>query len=72
MEITTISPHRGYAPAFTYIVSTSRKHTTRFPVNNFRECYASTVLTAACYWPWVHCIPAQTLVSVSTELNHNR
>jgi len=32
----------------------------------------STVLTAACYWPSSHCIPAQTFASVSGELNHNR
>ena len=28
------------------------------------------VLTAACYWPSSHCIPAQKFVSVSEELNH--
>ena len=31
----------------------------------------STVLTAACYWPSSHYIPAQKFVSVSGELNHD-
>ena len=35
------------------------------------ECCWSAVLTAACYWPSNHCIPAEKFVSVSTELNHN-
>ena len=34
---------------FTYVLSTSRKHTTRFHVRSFGECCGSTVLTAACY-----------------------
>ena len=31
----------------------------------------STVLIAACFWPSIHCIPAQKFVSVPAELNHN-
>jgi len=47
--------------AFTCL-STSRKHTTGILVKSFGECCVSTVLTAACYWPSSHCIPAQTCV----------
>jgi len=50
---------------------TSRKHATRFLVTSFGECYESTVLMTACYWPPCHCIPTQTFVSVSVELNRN-
>jgi len=39
--------------------------------NKTCKCCRSTVLTAACHWPSSHCIPAQTFVSVSGELNHN-
>jgi len=45
---------------------------TGFLVKSFGECCVSTVLTAACYWPSSHCIPGQTFVSVSGELNHDR
>jgi len=57
-----------------HALSTSRKHTTGFLVTNFVECCVSTVLTmtAACYWPSSYCIPAQTFVSVSGELNYDR
>jgi len=34
-------------------------------MESFGECCGSTVLTAACYWPSSHCIPAQRFVSVS-------
>jgi len=57
---------------FTHVLSTSRKHTTEFFVKSFGECGVSTVLTAACYWPSSHCIPAQKFVSASGELNHDR
>jgi len=45
---------------------------TRLLVKSFGECSGSTVLTATCYWPSNHCIPAQKFVSVSGELNINR
>jgi len=47
-----------------HALSTSRKHTTGFLVKSFGERCVSTVLTAACYWPSSHCIPAQTCVRV--------
>jgi len=56
----------------THVLSTLREHTSGFLVKIFGECYESTVLTAACYWPSSHCIPTKKFVSVSVELNHNR
>jgi len=44
-----------------HALSTSRKHMTGFLVKSFGERCMSTVLTAACYWPPSHYIPAQTL-----------
>jgi len=38
--------------------STSRKHTARFLVKSFGECFE-----VACYWPSSCCIPAQKFVS---------
>jgi len=35
----------------------------------WRRCMG---LTAACYWPSNHCIPAQKFIFLSAELNHNR
>ena len=40
----------------THVLSTSRKHATRFLVKSFGECCGSMALTAACYWLWSHCI----------------
>jgi len=57
---------------FPHVLSTSRKHATGFLVESFGECCGSTVLTAACYWPSSHCIPAQKFVSASGELNQGR
>jgi len=57
---------------FTHVLSTSREHTTELLVKSFGKRCVSTVLTAACYWPSSHCIPAQKFVSVSGELNHDR
>ena len=34
------------------------------------ECYGSTLLTAACYWPSSNCLPAKKFVSVTGDLNH--
>jgi len=51
-------PHMFYWP---------RKHTTRFLVKSFGECWSSTVLTAACYWLSSCCIPAQKFMSVTAE-----
>ena len=56
----------------THVLSTSRKHTTGFLVRSFGRYCGNTVLTAACYWPSSHCIPAQKFVSVSGEFNRNR
>jgi len=46
----------------THAMRTSRK--TGFLVKRFGECCESTVLTAACYWPQGHCVPAQKFVFV--------
>jgi len=43
-----------------------------FLVKSFEGCCGSMVLTGASCWPPGNCIPAQKIVSVSTELNHNR
>ena len=56
----------------THVLSTSRKHKAGFLVKSFGKCCRSAVLTAACYWPLSHCIPAQKFVSVSGELNRDR
>jgi len=55
-----------------HVLSTSRKHKTGFLVKSFKEFSVSAVLTTACCWPSSHCIPAQKLVSVLGELNHDR
>ena len=55
----------------THASSHSRKHTTGFLVKSFGECCKSTILTATCYWPTSHCIPAQKFMSVSGEVNHD-
>ena len=55
-----------------HALSTSRKHTTGFLMKRFGEYCWSKVLTGARYWPPSHCVPAQTFVSVSGELNHDR
>ena len=55
-----------------HVLLISRKHTTGFLVKSFGECCVSTVLTAACYQPSSHCMPAQKFVFVSGELNHDR
>jgi len=41
------------------------KYTTGFLVKSCGKCCGSTVLTPACYWLSIHCIPAQEFVSVS-------
>jgi len=56
---------------FTNALSTSRKHLTGFLVKSFAERCGCTVVTAACYWPSRHCIPAQKFMSLSGELNHD-
>ena len=55
---------------FPHVLSTSRKHSTGFLVKSFGEFCGSTVLTAACYWPSSHFIPAQKFVCASG--NHRR
>jgi len=44
----------------------------RFLVKSFWGCCGSTVLTGASCWPSSNCTPVQKIVSLSTELNHNR
>jgi len=48
------------------------KYKAGFLMNNFGGCWGSTVLTGASCWPSNNCIPLQRIVSVSTELTHNR
>ena len=48
------------------------KYMTGLLVESYGQCWRSTVLTAACYWPSSNCFPAQNFVSGSTELNRNR
>jgi len=55
----------------THDLSTSRKHTTGFLVKSCGEFCGCTVLTAACYWPSSHLIPAQKFVFVPGELTHD-
>jgi len=43
-----------------------------FLVKSLGGCYGNTVLTGASCWPSSNCIPAQKIVSMSTEFNHNR
>jgi len=60
---------------YTDILSASVKYMTYvagFFVKSFGGCYGSTVLMGASCWPSSHCIPAQTSVTVSGELNHDR
>jgi len=54
-----------------HVFWTLRKHTTWLFVKSFGECCGCKVLTDACYWPSSNCIPAQTFLCVSRELNHN-
>jgi len=44
----------------------------RVPREKFCGCCRSTVLTGASCWPSSNCIPAQKIVYVSMEVNHNR
>ena len=57
---------------FKHVLPTSRRNTTGILVKSLGECCGSTVLTAACYWPWSDCIPVQRFLSVTEELNHDR
>ena len=52
--------------------STSGKYMAGFLVKSFGGCCGLTVLTGASCWPPNNCISAQKIVSMSTELNHNR
>jgi len=54
------------------ISSTSGKYMAGFLVKSFGECCSRMVLTGASCWPPNNCIPAQKIVSMSAELNHNR
>lgn len=44
-----------------HVLSNWRKHPTRSLRRIVRDIWWSTMLTNACYWPSVHCIPAQNL-----------
>jgi len=55
----------------TFDLSTSIKHTTWSFEKSCGECWRSTMLPTAWYWPSCNCIPAQNFVSVSDALNHN-
>jgi len=59
---------------YTYFVDLEKAYdrVEGFLVRSFGECCRSAVLTAACYWPSSHCIPAQKFVSVSGVLNRDR
>ena len=56
----------------THVLSTWGKYMAGFLVKSFWECCGSTVLTGASCWPSSNYIPVQKIVSLSTELNHNR
>jgi len=43
-----------------------------FLVKSFGVCCGSTVLAGASFWLSSNCIPAQKIVPLLTELNHNR
>jgi len=51
-----------------HVLSTSKMHATGVLVESCGERCGSMVLTAACYWPPSHCIPAQMFVFVPLEL----
>ena len=48
------------------------KYMALFLVKSFGWCCGSMVLTGAYCWPSSNCIPVQKIVSLSTELTHNR
>ena len=57
---------------YTHVLSTSVMFMARFLVKGLGGYCGSTVLAGAHCWQSSNCIPAQTIVSVSTEVNHNR
>jgi len=68
-----VSGNPGSMPkTYTHVLSTSAKYMAGFRVKSFGECCGSTVLTGASCWPSSNCIPVQKVVSLSTELTHNR
>jgi len=56
---------------YTHALSTTDKYMAGFLVKNSGGCCGSTVLTDISCWLSNNCIPAQTIVPVLTELNHN-
>jgi len=54
----------------THVLSNSNMRTNGVQVKNVAEFYGSTLSAAICYCS-IHCIPAQKVVSMSAELNHN-
>jgi len=59
---------------YTHVLSISGMYMAGFFVKSFEGCCGSTVLTGSSCWPSgkCNCIPAQKIVSVWTEYNHNR
>ena len=73
LKFCKVSPFRvlGRLTLFTHVLSTPGKYR---PGSLWKVwwCCGCTMLTAVCYWPSNNCVPAQKIVSVLTELNHNR
>ena len=57
---------------YRHVLSTSGRYMAGFLVKRFGGCCENTVLTGASCWASSNCIPAQKVVPLSTELNHNR
>jgi len=57
---------------YKHLLSTWGKYMAGFLVKSIWGCCGSTVLTGASCWPPSNCIPVQKIVSLSTELTHNR
>ena len=57
---------------YAHVLLTSGKHMARFLVKSSGACCGNMVWTGASCWASSNCIPAQKILSVSAELNHNR
>ena len=68
-----LSRNPGSMPkTYTHVSPTSGKYMAGFLVKSFGGSCGSTVLTSTYCWPSGHRILVQNIVSVSTELTHNR
>jgi len=68
-----ISRHPESMPkTSTHVLSTSGKHMAGFLMKSFWGRCGSTVLTGTSCWPSNNCSLVEKIVSLSTELNHNR